>query len=497
MQNLLSPMMKMPKNQFDRLMDEAESYEEWRGAALAHDEQSGAMGWKESDRSEHFDYKSIRRRLERLERLHKTKDDAGLFYALSEGLHGNMDGMGNDRLFEKARFGTKELIEDYVDAIVATIEHLASPEVTAISFEDKLDLLRRAKHCYGASALLLSGSGAYLYFHAGVAKALWQEGLLPQTMSGASGGAFVSGLICTRADSDMEEIFDVNWLYEKQIEKIDEDRPAFWSGNIASSEEIYGHFSRYIPDLTFEEAFQLTGRNLNISISPSEKHQTSRLLNAIASPNVYIREAVMASSAFPGVFEPVSLMAKNHKGKKVPYLPNRKWVDGSMSNDIPAKRLGRLYGVNHHIVSQANPLVSGMAVDISRRNEPFQIVRNASVKSAKAWTNATAALWQKPLNGFPRINSAVSMVLSVVNQEYLGDVNIIRPKYRLPLNKMMGSLDFQQVNDLVTMGERTTWPKIEMIRTQTKISQTLDQILFQYEHGMVKGKASAIQKVVA
>ena len=31
--------------------------------------------------------------------------------------------------------------------------------------------------------------------------------------------------------------------------------------------------------------------------------------------------------------------------------------------------------------------------------------------------------------------------------------------------------------DLITMGERATWPKIEMIRIQTKISRKLDDIL--------------------
>ena len=36
-----------------------------------------------------------------------------------------------------------------------------------------------------------------------------------------------------------------------------------------------------------------------------ERDQKSRLLNAIASPNVLIRSAVMASCAIPGVFPPV------------------------------------------------------------------------------------------------------------------------------------------------------------------------------------------------
>ncbi len=69
--------------------------------------------------------------------------------------------------------------------------------------------------------------------------------------------------------------------------------------------EVEDPVKRLIPDLTFQEAFELTGYSINISVAPAELHQTSRLLNAITSPNVFIRTAVMASCAVPGVFPPV------------------------------------------------------------------------------------------------------------------------------------------------------------------------------------------------
>ena len=94
--------------------------------------------------------------------------------------------------------------------------------------------------------------------------------------------------------------------------------------------------------MTFGEAFEHTGRKINISVSPSEVHQSSRLLNAVTSPNVCIREAVMASCAVPGVFPAVTLMAKNARGERLPYVASRKWVDGSIADDLPAKRLARL-----------------------------------------------------------------------------------------------------------------------------------------------------------
>ena len=55
-------------------MDVAESYDEWREAAIAHDKASGVQKWVESDESKHFDYVSIRRRLEKLRTLRASGD---------------------------------------------------------------------------------------------------------------------------------------------------------------------------------------------------------------------------------------------------------------------------------------------------------------------------------------------------------------------------------------------------------------------------------------
>ena len=96
-------------------MDEASSYAEWREAAIAHDKASGVHEWVESDESKHFDYVSIRRRLERLRKLRAAGDHERLLYALNEGIHGNIDGIGRRALYGKAKFGTKRLIMEYVD----------------------------------------------------------------------------------------------------------------------------------------------------------------------------------------------------------------------------------------------------------------------------------------------------------------------------------------------------------------------------------------------
>jgi TAG lipase/steryl ester hydrolase/phospholipase A2/LPA acyltransferase len=236
---------------------------------------------------------------------------------------------------------------------------------------------------------------------------------------------------------------------------------------------------------------------LNVSVAPAEKHQTARLLNAIASPNVYIREAVMASCAVPGVFPPVTLAAKDHHGARKPYLSNRKWVDGSVTHDLPAKRLARLYGVNHHIVSQANPLVTPFATDVKQLRNPISSIRNATTSTMKAWLNANVEIMHKPLSYFPRLNSLANMTLSVINQDYTGDINIIRPTMFWSPAKILSDLKVDEIAELIQLGERTTWPKIEMVRTQTKISQTLDRILFDYETELAHDHAALMTRQIA
>ncbi len=460
-------------------MADAQSYSEWSEAAKSHDTASGTDLWKSSDVSKYFDYSSIRQRLERLSELWKAQDNKGLLYALNEGIHGNMDGMGHERLYQKAKFGTKDLIQDYVDAIINSLNYLASDKVDDISFEEKLDFLRRAQHCYGRSAFLMSGSGTFLFFHLGVARELWQQGVLPRIISGSSGGAIVGSIMCSHTNEQLEELLRTETIL--QTMGSTEDGPKPWSLSPLPAEQIHLRLSNILPDLTFQECYELTGRHLNISVAPAEQHQTSRLLNAIASPNVYIREAVFASCAVPGVYPPVTLAAKDHRGKRVPYLPDRKWVDGSVTNDLPTKRLARLYGVNHHIVSQANPLVSPLATFVSERRGIARAVQRAAVSTTKAWINAAAAFWQRPLAMLPQLNATTSMALSVINQDYSGDINIIRPNLMWSPAKILGELPPKDVEFLIDLGQRTAWPKIEMIRTQTAISETLCSILQDYE----------------
>ena len=53
-------------------MENAGTYEEWKAAALARDQRTGAARWRRVDESGRYDYNVIRRRLENIRQLRSS-----------------------------------------------------------------------------------------------------------------------------------------------------------------------------------------------------------------------------------------------------------------------------------------------------------------------------------------------------------------------------------------------------------------------------------------
>jgi len=473
--------------QLDKELNRAESYEAWCELAAAHDEASGMKRWREVDQTTLYDYASIRRRLDRLRSLRARHDDVGLLYTLNEGIHGNMGGMGTSKLHQQARAGTKLLIEDYVDEIVDALKHIAELDSDDISMSHKLDFFYRANHCYGRSALMLSGGGILGFYHLGVVKALMERNLLPRVISGSSAGSMIAGVLGTHTDVELERFFDPKHVhFEAEKEATVFDRMFFGKNPTMDVHDVQAIVERLIPDMTFQEAYEKTGRQISVSIAPAEPQQTSRLLNAIASPNVYIRSAVMASCAVPGVFPPVILSAKNVYGDSQPYLPSRKWVDGSISDDLPAKRLGRLYSTNHSIVSMVNPMVLPFLRNSGTRSRLVSAAGKLGIELTREALNSYRQQVQKYGSDYPRFSWLVNTIHGLLDQEYSGDINIV-PRFRFynPA-KILSHITEEEMMLLMKEGEAATWPEISSIETCTKISRTLDEILERFERGDLK-----------
>ncbi len=459
-------------------MNNAASYHDWYDLAEEHDALSGMREWRGKEDSTLYDHAEIRLRLEKLKTLRQNRDDQGLLFTLNEGIHGNMGGMGQSKLYAQSKIGTKHLIEEYVNQVSDSLLYLADSTVTSIALEDKIDFFKRASLCFGRSALMLSGGGQLGNFHIGVIQCLAEQELLPKVISGSSAGSIFAGLAGTRTNNELIQFLS-NQNFMDQVAK-----EAVIFQNIAVKEEkvdkkdLESIINNLIPDLTFQEAFELTGRKINISVSPHGAQQKSRLLNAIASPNVFIRSAILASCAVPGIFPPVTLWAKNKDGQKQPYLPSRKWIDGSMSNDLPIKRLTRLYAVNHFIVSLTNPLVLPFISDPNNQNELLAPVKKLTKAVMKETTQFNYSIAKRFFRYLPSsVTFAANTINSVVQQDYIGDINIMADVSSIRPDKLLSSLSVEKLIKLIKDGEKATWPKIAAIKTTTQIGRVLDSIL--------------------
>ncbi len=462
-------------------MEDAGNYEEWKAAALAHDEKSGGARWRRSDQSRRYDYKVIRRRLDELLEVKASGDPHEVLFYLNEGIHGNMGNIGSSALYRKVKFGTKDLVTNYITELSGALDMVAAVDDGTIPRIEKLDFFRRAGHCFGRSALMLSGGGALGPFHLGVLKALVEQGLLPNVISGASAGSMMAAIIGTRTNDNLRDTFEAKTL-ASTFEDVAEGGIELLKGNRRLGiSEVRGFVEHEIPDLTFQEAFELTGRRINISVSPREMHQHSRLLNAVTSPNVYIREAVLASCAIPGIFPAVTLAAKNAQGQRRPYVPSRQWVDGSVTDDLPIRRLTRLYGVNHFITSQTNPVILWAVRDTQTQDNLISKLFEINQNATREWLRATFPLAMQLTQGMYPLNMVTRMAYGVATQDYTADINILPRRRFWDPRKLLSILSEEEIRYLISEGEAATWPKIEMIRNCTMVSRTLDGILARME----------------
>ncbi|NJN52385.1 MAG: hypothetical protein HC809_12140 [Gammaproteobacteria bacterium] len=322
---------------------------------------------------------------------------------------------------------------------------------------------------------MLSGGGALGPFHLGVAKALLEQQLLPAVISGASAGSFVAAILGTHTDEELATLFQGTSLMNAFGEMSETNAAEARGSRRLALDDVKDAIAQMVPDLTFEEAFARTGRKINITVSPAEIHQSSRLMNAVTSPNVCIRETVLASCAIPGVFRAVTLAAKNSAGERQPYVPARKWVDGSISDDLPAKRLTRLYGVNHFISSQTNPVVLWSIRDTGFDESLVTQFMNIYQSASREWLRATWPFAMQLIKDVYPLNVYARMAYSVAVQDYTADINIL-PKRRLwDPRKLLSILSEKETRQLIREGERAAWPKIEMIRNCTLVGRTLDR----------------------
>jgi len=462
--------MKGTLKQLDRAIERAETYEEWYEASREHDRLSGADEWKEIDRSPHYDYELIRNRLWQIRQARERHDVNKLVFHLHEGLHGNLGNISNPRLYQQTRVGTKRLIENYLEEVTIALNYLCDTNFKEFGLKEKLDFFETTGQAFGQSCLMLSGGAALGLFHIGVARCLWEQGLLPSVISGSSAGSIIASVVGTHNDEELKLKLEPENIYLEAFKVLG------WKGIVRCTLVLDGDhleacLEENILDMTFEEAYRHTGREINITVSPYDRNQHARLLNWRTSPNVLIRKASLASCAIPGIYPPVSLWAKNIDGERVPYIPGRKFVDGSIVDDLPIRRLSRLYGVNHSIVSQTNPHVVPFLSRNENTDSSLSTLADWGLKNVSMNLRYALQLMQRRVESND-VGLMFDKAKSMVTQKYIGDINMIPPRQPMNALRVLSNPTLQDVRNYIRKGEKATWPKLDMVANTTAISRT-------------------------
>ena len=462
--------MKGTLKQLDRAIERAETYEEWYEASREHDRLSGADEWKEIDRSPHYDYELIRNRLWQIRQARERHDVNKLVFHLHEGLHGNLGNISNPRLYQQTRVGTKRLIENYLEEVTIALNYLCDTNFKEFGLKEKLDFFETTGQAFGQSCLMLSGGAALGLFHIGVARCLWEQGLLPSVISGSSAGSIIASVVGTHNDEELKLKLEPENIYLEAFKALG------WKGIVRGTPVLDGDhleacLEENILDMTFEEAYRHTGREINITVSPYDRNQHARLLNWRTSPNVLIRKASLASCAIPGIYPPVSLWAKNIDGERVPYIPGRKFVDGSIVDDLPIRRLSRLYGVNHSIVSQTNPHVVPFLSRNENTDSSMSTLADWGLKNVSMNLRYALQLIQRRVESND-VGLMFDKAKSMVTQKYIGDINMIPPRQPMNALRVLSNPTLQDVRNYIRKGEKATWPKLDMVANTTAISRT-------------------------
>lgn len=458
-------------------LEEADSAEGWQQAAEEHDRVTGMDAWRDQDEDEHYDATLLRSELTTLRRLRAAGEARRLAGALSESLNRHLADITAPELYQWALSGTKRVVTDYLDEAEASLRWLARTEVPGMSVADKRTRFRQAWRVYGRSALMLSGGATWGFFHIGVVQALFEAGVLPHILSGASTGAMVAAGIGARTDAELRHLFDHPEQMRRDGLQPVGLRAALGQRAWLDPDRLLDVLHHNVGEHTFAEAFARSGRALNISVSPTRTRQKPRVLSHLTAPDVLVASAALASSALPGLFPPVVLEQRSGSGRRRPYVPSERWVDGSLYGDLPKLRLARLHNVNHFIVSQTNPHVVPFVWHQGRRTlwSSAAALTGAAVRTQGAWAVEVASRATRRSRG--PLGQLADRAQALVSQDYRGDIDI-HPRFRWELlRKVAVNPTLDDLRAFIREGRRATWPQLPKIRDQTRLGRVFRELM--------------------
>ncbi|CAE7027926.1 SDP1L [Symbiodinium sp. CCMP2592] len=296
---------KVYKEELKQARRKCADYKTFQSLGEKLDKAEGKDKWKREDNSPLFDSQHLRERTKRYREMMARGDVDACMYALRGELLRKHFGICNPALFQVCNTGTKVVIEEYVATVCEAMAWVGfsynSPstrtdlQTKKDAIHERLAFFNETKHGFGRSALLLSGGASVGMYHFGVVKALHLNGLLPRVMSGTSAGSIVCGMLGVRTDAELMEMWNDTFSWSQNFSldffgDLDVSRFLKTGQELYSSEHLGRILRDNMGDLTFLEAFDRTGRIINITVSGLPGNtRYPMLLNYLTSPHVLVR----------------------------------------------------------------------------------------------------------------------------------------------------------------------------------------------------------------
>jgi predicted acylesterase/phospholipase RssA len=347
---------------------------------------------------------------------------------------------------------------------------------------------------------------------------------------GTSAGAVVGATLCTHTDQELVELLTASQL-SQLLTSFEEPRwvtirrfltsgtlydAAQWKPKI----EALCNQARH-PDLTFQEAFELTGRELCVTVTARRRHEPPLVLSRLSAPDVTVASAVLATVAMPFLIPAQRLVCKASDGRLRPWVvpnlvvpssteaPNAaapgsgspgsgsagaEWRDGSIVHDTPREQLAQHFGVSFTVASQCNPHVVPLFIAlrptagkpaISRlqrgRSEwrggfALSAVLVLLLSDAKKWLTLLRELQIMPLI----LDTDWS---GLFLQDFMGDVTIIPPLGLKDYARMLSDPTPAIMQRYLDVGQRETWRKMPMLATRLRIAHALQALQAAFSDG--------------
>ncbi|PKU86061.1 triacylglycerol lipase SDP1-like [Dendrobium catenatum] len=469
------------------LMKCALTYEEWAHAAKMLDKE---MPLRAND-SEFYDEELVKYKLRELLKRRKEGSLRDIVFCMRADLMRNLGNMCNPQLHQ-GRLQVPKLIKDYIDEVSTQLKMVCNSESDEFPFEERLQFMHETRHAFGRTALLLSGGASLGAFHVGVVKTLVEHKLLPRIIAGSSVGSIMCAVVATRLWPEIEAFFEDSLHALKFFDQMGGLFAVFkrvtTQGAVHDMRHLQMMLRHLTSNLTFQEAFDMTGRILGITVCSPRKHEPPRCLNYLTSPHVVIWSAVTASCAFPGLFEAQELMAKDRFGNLVPFHAPflegpeedsggvaRRWRDGSLEMDLPMLQLKELFNVNHFIVSQANPHI----VPLLRLKE---LVRSYGGNFAAKLAHLAEMEVKHICEQILELGIPLGGIAKLFAQEWEGDITVVMPATLAQYSKIIQNPTYAELQKSVNQGRRCTWEKLSVMKANCAIELTLDECVALLNH---------------